>query len=178
MRILKYRKRDRARAVNLKRHQDNAERVKLHVTKGDTVRVMRGDDKGKEGKIIRVYTKTGRVVIEGVNMVKRHRRARSAEEQSGIVDFPAPIHASNVMLIDPKSGDPTRARRQIDEDGTKERISVKSGDAIPKPRSAQRGVGGTSADASASYVASIGSRYASGETTCGGLCVLRRSPDA
>jgi large subunit ribosomal protein L24 len=54
MRILKYRKRDRARAVNLKRHQDNAERVKLHVTKGDTVRVVRGDEKGKEGKVIRV----------------------------------------------------------------------------------------------------------------------------
>jgi large subunit ribosomal protein L24 len=95
---------------------------------------MRGDDKGKEGKIIRVYTKTGRVTIEGINMVKRHRRARTADEQSGIVEFPAPIHASNVMLLDPKSGNPTRTRRRIDEDGTKERISVKSGDAIPRVR--------------------------------------------
>ena len=69
------------------------------------MRVVRGDDKGKEGKIIRVYRKTGRVTIEGVNIVKRHRRARTADEQSGIVDFPAPIHASNVMLLDPKSGD-------------------------------------------------------------------------
>jgi len=100
--------------------------------KGDTVRVMRGDDKGKEGKIIRVYLKTGRVTIEGVNIVKRHRRARTPDEQSGIVDFPAPIHASNVMLLDPKSGNPTRTRRQIDEDGTKERIAVKSGEAIPR----------------------------------------------
>ena len=133
MRILKHRKTDRPRAVNRKRHADNAERQRLHVTKGDTVRVVRGDDKGKEGKIIRVYTKTGRVTVDGVNIVKRHRRARTADEQSGIVEFPAPIHASNVMLIDPKSGDPTRTRRQIDEDGTKERISVKSGDAIPKP---------------------------------------------
>src|SRR4029079_1815236 len=131
MRNLKHRKTDRPRAVNRKRHADNAERVKLHVSKGDTVRVVRGDDKGKEGKIIRVYLKTGRVTIEGVNIVKRHRRARTPDEQSGIVDFPAPIHASNVMLLDPKSGNPTRTRRQIDEDGTKERIAVNSGRAIP-----------------------------------------------
>src|SRR3954464_12822195 len=134
MRVLKHRKTDRPRAVNRKRHADNAERVKLHVTKGDTVRVMRGDDKGKEGKVIRVYTKTGRVVIEGVNIVKRHRRARRAEEQGGIVDFPAPIASSNVMLLDPKSGEPTRTRRRLDDDGTKERIAVKSGEAIPRSR--------------------------------------------
>jgi len=134
MRKLKYRKTDRPNPVNRKRHTDNAERVKMHVAKGDTVRVVRGDDKGKEGKIIRVYPKTGRVTIEGVNIVKRHRRATNPDEQSGIVDFPAPIHASNVMLLDPKSGDPTRVRRQIDEDGTKERIAVKSGDAIPRAK--------------------------------------------
>ena|SRR5690349_8054726 len=134
MRILKYYRKDRTNAVNAKRHVDNAARMDLHVTKGDTVRVMRGDDKGKEGKVIRVYTKTGRVTIEGVNIVKRHRKARRAEEQSGIVDFPAPIHSSNVMLIDPKSGKPTRVRMRIDEDGTKERISTKSGDAIPRSR--------------------------------------------
>jgi large subunit ribosomal protein L24 len=134
MRINKYRKTDRPRAVNRKRHADNSERARLHVSTGDTVRVMRGDDKGKEGKIIRVYTKTGRVTVEGVNIVKRHRRARTADEQSGIVNFPAPIHSSNVMLIDPKSGGPTRVRRQLDEDGTKERISVKSGDAIPRAK--------------------------------------------
>ena len=134
MRILKHRKTDRPRAVNRKRHADNAERVKLHVSKGDTVRVVRGDDKGKEGKVIRVYRKTGRVTIDGVNIVKRHRRARTPDEQSGIVDFPAPIHASNVMLLDPKTGEPTRTRRQIDEDGTKERIAVKSGESIPRTR--------------------------------------------
>ena len=133
MRRLKYRKRDRARAVNAKRHADNAERIKLRITTGDTVRVVRGDDKGKEGKIIRVNRKTGRVTVEGVNIVKRHRKARRAEEQSGIVDFPAPIHHSNVMLVDAK-GNPTRVRVRIDEDGTKERISIKSGDAIPRSR--------------------------------------------
>src|SRR5689334_13827608 len=118
MRVLKHYKTRRKRTQQ--RHQINAERVKLHVTKGDTVRVMRGDDKGKEGKILRVYPKTGRVTVEGVNIVKRHRRARRADEQSAIIDFPAPISASNVMLLDPKSGEPTRVRKRIDEDGTKE----------------------------------------------------------
>ena|SRR5688572_1414176 len=134
MRILKYRKRDRARAVNHKRHLDNAERIKIRITKGDTVRVLRGDDKGKEGKVLRVYPKTGRLTVEGVNIVKRHRKARRAEEQSGIVDFPAPIHHSNVMLLDPKQDVPTRIKMRVDDDGTKERISVKSGDAIPRTR--------------------------------------------
>jgi large subunit ribosomal protein L24 len=133
MRILKYRKVDRARAVNRKRHADNAARVRMRITTGDIVRVMRGDDKGKEGKVIRVYPKTGRVTIEGVNIVKRHRKARRAEEQSGIVDFPAPVHVSNVMLVDAK-GNATRVRMRIDEDGTKERMSIKSGDAIPRNR--------------------------------------------
>jgi large subunit ribosomal protein L24 len=134
MRILKYKKTDRARNKGQKRHAQNAERVKLHVTTGDTVKVVRGDDKGHVGKVIRVYRKTGRVVVEGANIVKRHRKARTAEEQGGIVDFPAPIHASNVMLLDPKSDAPTRTRRRIDADGTKERLSVKSGEAIPRVR--------------------------------------------
>jgi large subunit ribosomal protein L24 len=134
MRIVKYRATKRAKAKNRKRHAVNTERVTMPVRTGDTVRVMRGNDKGKEGKVLRVYTKTGRIVVDGVNIVKRHRKARTAEEQSGIIDFPAPIHHSNVMLIDPKSGDPTRVRARVDEDGTKERISVKSGDAIPRPR--------------------------------------------
>ena len=132
MRVLTYRKAERAK--NRRRHEQNAERMKLHVTKGDTVRVLRGDDKGKEGKVLRVYLKTGRITIEGVNIVKKHRKARRENEQSGIIDFPAPVHASNVMLIDPKSGAATRVRARIDDDGTKERISVKSGDAIPRKR--------------------------------------------
>jgi large subunit ribosomal protein L24 len=132
MRVLKHRATRRKR--NQQRHAINAERVKLKIGKGDTVRVMRGADKPKEGKVLRVYPKTGRIVVEGVNIVKRHRRARRAEEKSGIIEFPAPIHASNVMLIDPDTGKPTRVRTRVDEDGTKERISVKSGDAVPRPR--------------------------------------------
>lgn len=134
MRNLKYRATRRAKAKNKNRHAVNAARVSMPVKKGDTVRVMRGEDKGKEGKILRIYPKTGRVVVDGVNIVKRHRKARTAEEQSGIIDFPAPIHHSNVMLLDPKDGTPTRVHSRVDEDGTKERISVKSGDSIPHPR--------------------------------------------
>lgn len=116
---------------NVTRHERNAERTAMHISRGDTVRVMRGDDKGKEGKVVRVYLKTGRVIVEGLNMVKKHRRARTAEEQSGIIDMPAPMAVSNLMLIDPKSGKPTRTRVRLDADGTKERVSVKSGEAIP-----------------------------------------------
>jgi len=133
MRILKYRRTDRPRAVNRKRHADNKARVAMPVVRGDQVQVVRGDDKGKRGEVIRVYRKKGRVVVKGVNIVKKHRKARSAEEQSGIIEMEAPVHVSNVMLIDPKSGEPTRTRMRLDDDGTKERISVKSGEAIPKP---------------------------------------------
>ena len=132
MRVLVQRRKEAGKYA--KRHARKAERSTMPVTKGDTVRVMRGEDAGKEGKIIRVFPKTGRVTIEGINIVKRHRKARRAEEQSQIMEMPAPVHHSNVMLLDPKEGKPTRVRRRIDDDGTKERIAVKSGDAIPRSR--------------------------------------------
>ena len=134
MRILKYKRTDRTNARNSRRHAVKVERVTMPVTRGDTVRVMRGEDKGKEGKVLRVFPKTGRVTIEGINIVKKHRKARRAEEQSGIIEMPAPIHHSNVMLLDPKSGQPTRLKARIDEDGTKERLAVKSSEAIPRSR--------------------------------------------
>ena len=110
------------------------ERHKLHVAKGDTVRVISGEHRGKEGKVLHVYPKKFRVVVEGVNIVKKHKRATTPQGESGIIEFPAPIAASNVMLLDPKSGEPTRVRARIDADGTKERISAKSGQAIPRAR--------------------------------------------
>ncbi|MDQ8145960.1 MAG: 50S ribosomal protein L24 [Gemmatimonadota bacterium] len=106
----------------------------MTITRGDTVRIVRGDDKGKEGKVLKVHLKKGRVTVEGINIVKKHRRARTAEEQSGIIEMPAPIAVSNVMLMDPKSGKPVRTRTRIDADGTKERVSVKSGEPIPATR--------------------------------------------
>ena len=133
MRVLKYRKTDKER-LGAGRHARKAERQAVHVRKGDTVRVMRGDDKGREGRVIKVFTKTGRVLIEGVNIVKKHRRARRPEEQSGIIEMPAPVNASNVMLLDPKTGAPTRTRARVDADGTKERVGVKTGEPITTPR--------------------------------------------
>jgi large subunit ribosomal protein L24 len=132
MRVLKYKKTMAKRLTS--RHAKNAEREKMHISRGDTVRVMRGDYKGKEGKVIRVFPKNGRALVEGINMVKMHRKARNADEQSGIREAPAPVHASNLMLLDPKSGEPTRTKARIDDDGTKERISVKHGQAIPRVR--------------------------------------------
>jgi large subunit ribosomal protein L24 len=108
-------------------------RVKLHVTKGDMVQVVSGDDKGKRARVLRVFPKTGRVTLEGVNIVKRHKKATQSTE-AGIIEFPAPIHHSKVMLVDPKTGAPTRIRRRIDKDGTMERIAVRSGQPIPRNR--------------------------------------------
>ncbi len=110
------------------------ERYKMHVAKGDTVRVISGEHRGKEGKVLHVYPKKYRVVVEGVNIVKKHKRATTPQGESGIIEFPAPIAASNVMLLDPKSGAPTRVRRRLDKDGTVERIAVKSGQPIPRVR--------------------------------------------
>src|SRR5437879_1761699 len=195
MRTLVYRKSRRQRGREPERH-------KLHVAKGDTVRVIRGEHRGKEGKILRVHPKQFRIVVEGVNVVKKHKRATGAPgsesgiiefpapiaasnvklpdpksgdakhrrtrrgkegkilrvhpkqfrigvegvnvvkkhkratgapgSESGIIEFPAPIAASNVMLLDPKSGEPTRVRRRRDKDGTVERIAIKSGQPIPR----------------------------------------------
>ncbi len=108
-------------------------RQKMTATKGDLVQVISGDDKGKRARVLRVHPKSGRVTLEGVNVVKRHRRASQTTE-AGIIEFPAPIHHSKVMLIDPKSGVPTRVRRRVDKDGTVERIAVKSGEPIPRTR--------------------------------------------
>src|SRR5436190_6099619 len=128
MRTLVYRKSRRQRGREPERH-------KLHVAKGDTVRVIRGEHRGKEGKILRVHPKQFRIVVEGVNVVKKHKRATGAPgSESGIIEFPAPIAASNVMLLDPKSGEPTRVRRRRDKDGTVERIAIKSGQPIPRAR--------------------------------------------
>ncbi|OGT99343.1 MAG: 50S ribosomal protein L24 [Gemmatimonadetes bacterium GWC2_71_10] len=98
------------------------------------VYVISGDDKGKRGKVLRTIPKKSRVVIEGINVVKRHRKARQQGEESAIVSFPAPIHVSKVMLLDPKDDVPTRVRRRVDKDGTVERVAVRSGQPIPRNR--------------------------------------------
>jgi large subunit ribosomal protein L24 len=126
MKPLVYKKRRRL-------HNQAKPRIKLLVTKGDMVQVISGEDKGKRARVLRANPKTGRVTLEGVNMVKRHKKATQTTE-AGIVEFAAPIHHSKVMLVDPKSGAPTRIRRRIDKDGTVERIAVRSGQSIPRNR--------------------------------------------
>jgi large subunit ribosomal protein L24 len=105
---------------------------RVHVRKGDRVRIIRGDDVGKEGPVLRAIPSENRVVVEGVNLRKRHMRPSNTNPEGGIVTFEAPIHASNVMLLDP-DGEPTRTRKRIESDGRKERISVRTGNPIPEP---------------------------------------------
>ena len=107
---------------------------KHKIVKGDRVRVIRGNYRDMEGTVLEVLRDAGRVRVEGVNVRKRHTRPSQANPDGGIISFEAPIDVSNVMLIDPAMGEPSRVRMRIEEDGTKERISVKSGNPIPRPQ--------------------------------------------
>jgi large subunit ribosomal protein L24 len=103
----------------------------MHVKKGDKVMVISGKAKGKTGTIIASFPKTDRVIVEGLNLVKKHMKPNQANPQGGIVSQEASIHVSNVMLIDPKSGEPTRVSYKV-EDGKKVRVAKKSGETIDK----------------------------------------------
>ncbi len=103
----------------------------MHVKKGDKVLVISGKDKGKEGTILEAYPKKERVLVEGVNYVKKHAQPSQDNPQGGILTIEAPIHVSNVMPIDPKSGEPTRVGYEV-KDGKKIRIAKKSGEALDK----------------------------------------------
>ncbi|ELK46835.1 50S ribosomal protein L24 [Halobacillus sp. ACCC02827] len=103
----------------------------MHVKKGDKVMVITGKDKGKQGTILEAYPKKDRVLVEGVNEVKKHAKPSQDNPQGGILTQEAPIHVSNVMPIDPKTGEPTRVGYKV-EDGKKVRIAKKSGEALDK----------------------------------------------
>ncbi|WP_077324034.1 50S ribosomal protein L24 [Virgibacillus siamensis] len=103
----------------------------MHVKKGDKVKVISGKDRGKQGTILEAYPKKDRVLVEGINMVKKHAKPSQDNPQGGILNQEAPIHVSNVMLVDPKSGEPTRIGYQV-KDGKKVRIAKKSGEAVDK----------------------------------------------
>ena len=107
--------------------------AKHTIVKGDRVRVIRGNFRDMEGTVLRVLRDAGRVVVEGVTMRKRHERPSEANPEGGIMTFEAPIHVSNVMLVDPASDKASRIRMRIEADGSKERIAVKTGNPIPKP---------------------------------------------
>jgi large subunit ribosomal protein L24 len=107
----------------------------LRIRRDDTVRIIAGKDRGRTGRVLRVDPKHQRVYVEGANIVKRHVKPRTlrdtqrAQEIGGIVESEGPIHVSNVMLLDPKSGDPTRVGVRRGEGG-RERVAKKSGEAI------------------------------------------------
>ncbi|MGG1519912.1 50S ribosomal protein L24 [Paenibacillus oryzisoli] len=103
---------------------------KLHVKKDDVVFVITGKDKGKKGRVIAAYPRQNRVLVEGVNMVKKHAKPSQQNPQGGILTQEAAIHVSNVMLIDPKSGKPTRVGYKVLDNGTKVRVAKKSGEVI------------------------------------------------
>jgi large subunit ribosomal protein L24 len=103
----------------------------MKIKTGDKVRVMRGKDAGKEGTVTKVLLKADKVIVEGVNVVKKHQKPSNANPQGGIVDVEAAIHVSNVMLLDPESNKPSRTGVEI-KDGKKVRIAKKSGAALEK----------------------------------------------
>ncbi|MEC2075501.1 50S ribosomal protein L24 [Metabacillus fastidiosus] len=103
----------------------------MHVKKGDKVMVISGKDKGKQGVILAAFPKQDRVLVEGVNIVKKHSKPSQVNPQGGIVSQEAPIHVSNVMPLDPKSGEPTRVGYKV-VDGKKVRVAKKSGETLDK----------------------------------------------
>ncbi|MCA0972646.1 50S ribosomal protein L24 [Halobacillus litoralis] len=103
----------------------------MHVKKGDKVMVITGKDKGKQGTILEAYPKQDRVLVEGVNEVKKHSKPSQENPQGGILTQEASIHVSNVMPIDPKTGEPTRVGYKVEGD-KKVRIAKKSGEALDK----------------------------------------------
>ena len=103
-----------------------------HVRKGDTVIVVAGKERGKKGKVLRVIPEKGRVVVERINMIKKHQRPTQKIRQGGIIEREGAIHLSNVMLVDPASDKPTRVGMKALSDGKKLRVARRSGEMLDK----------------------------------------------
>ncbi len=103
---------------------------KLHIKKGDTVYVNAGEDKGTTARVLKVLVDENRAIVEGVNMVSKSAKPSAQNPQGGIIKQEAPIHVSNLSLVDPKSGKPTRVGRKKSSEGTLVRYSKKSGEEI------------------------------------------------
>ena len=103
---------------------------KLHIKKGDLVFVNSGESKGQQGRVLSVIVKDCRAIVEGVNMVSKHTKPNAKHPQGGIIKKEAPVHISNLMLIDPTSGKPSRIGRRLNENGKLVRYSKKSGEEI------------------------------------------------
>ena len=104
--------------------------VKLHIKKGDTVCVIAGDNKGQQGKVLKVEVSKQRAIVEGVNLVKKATKPNAKNPQGGIVEQEAPIHISNLQVLDPQSGKATRVGRRVNAEGKLVRFAKKSGEEI------------------------------------------------
>ena len=103
---------------------------KLHIKKGDTVYVNAGESKGQQGRVLEILKKKNRAIVEGVNLISKHQKPNAAHPQGGIIKQEAGIHISNLMLVDPKTGKPTRIGRKKNDDGKLVRYAKKSGEEI------------------------------------------------
>ncbi len=103
---------------------------KLKIRKGDLVEVIAGDSKGKQGKVLEVIVRSNKAIVEGANIVSRHTKPNAANPNGGIIKKEAPIHVSNLMVVDAKTGKPTRVGRQKNAEGKLVRIAKKSGEEI------------------------------------------------
>src|SRR5512145_2108596 len=103
---------------------------KLHIKKGDTVFVNSGENKGQQGRVLEVIRSKERAIVEGINLVSKHTKPNAKSPQGGIVKKEAPVHISNLMLVDPTSGKPTRIGRKVSDNGRLVRYSKKSGEEI------------------------------------------------
>ncbi len=103
---------------------------KLHIRKGDTVKVLAGDDKAKTGKVLEILTDKNRAIVEGINMVTKHQKPSAGKPEGGIKKMEGTIHLSNLMLVDPASGKTTRTGRKLNEKGKLQRYSKKTGEFI------------------------------------------------
>lgn len=108
----------------------NNKQPKLKIRKGDLVQIIAGDSKGKQGKVLEVLLSENRAVVEGANLVSKHTKPNAANPNGGIVKKEAPIHVSNLMVVDPKSGKPSRVGRTKDAAGKTIRVAKKSGEEI------------------------------------------------
>lgn len=104
--------------------------MKLHIKKGDTVKVIAGNSRGKNGKVLEVYPSKYRAIVEGLNMVTKHNKPSAESPEGGIKKVEASIHLSNLMLVDPATGEAARIGRKQDEDQKLQRFSKKTGEVI------------------------------------------------
>ena len=102
----------------------------MRIKKKDKVRIIAGNDRGKEGEVLKVFPRTGRIIVEKVNMIKRHQRTSQNNPQGGIIEKEGPIDASNVMLICPNTGQTTRIGKDILSDGSRARVSSRPGEML------------------------------------------------